>query len=58
MISGQKIKYIGSGGNYGKKGEFDRYTNKARTRCRFFLESASGSTCGYVGLVKDLEPVK
>jgi hypothetical protein len=58
MISGQKVKYIGLGSNYGKKGEFDRYTNKAKTKCRFSLERGDGSLSGYVGLVKDLEPLK
>lgn len=57
MTNGQKIKYIGSGGNYGKTGEFDRYTNAAKTRCRYFLLHENGGMSGYTGVVEDLEKV-
>ncbi len=39
------------------KGEFDRYTNKARTRCRYFL-NINGTLKGFTGPVDDIRAYK
>lgn len=50
MTKGDKVKYVGDGAWYGKECVFDCYTNKAKTRCRFFIDG-----CGCVGFAEDLE---
>jgi hypothetical protein len=57
MTNGTKIVYIGKGNNYGKTGEFDRYTNASKTRCRFFLNLDRGQI-GFVGSVDNINKVE
>jgi hypothetical protein len=56
MNKGQKIRYVGTGSNYGIEGTFDRYTNAAKTRCCFSLKLPRGEV-GFVGFTENLEPV-
>jgi hypothetical protein len=57
MKRGDKVVFIGAGELRGRVGEFDQYTNKAKTRCRYFLALERGEV-GFTGFVENLKLVK